>query len=346
MGPLLDALGRLGAAFVAHVLPAAQAVTRVFVANVLPLLMRLGQFVIGTIVPAIVRFAGIIADKMSPILAALGDFIRTRVAPAFALIVNKIQAAFVAAQPFIAVVLRIIGVILKVVGSILGFLIPILLKLIGPIFSLVFRIIGTAIGWFGKLLGAIGKIVGAFINAGASVGRFAVAVGQHVLTAIRWVAGLPGRILDALRGLGTLLFGIGKDLIQGFINGIQNIGHKVADAARAIVDKLPAVIKRALGIASPSKVMAALGEQAGAGFVGGLLGTVDAAGAAAGRLAAVTSGLGFPGAAVGAATAAGTGGGPVGVRVFIGDRELTDIVRVETDGALTGAARLIRAGAA
>jgi TP901 family phage tail tape measure protein len=63
---------------------------------------------------------------------------------------------------------------------------------------------------------------------------------------------------------------IGKDMIQGLINGIgsmaKNVGNKVKELAKMIPDG----IKSFLDIRSPSKVTFALGEFTGEGFAGGI----------------------------------------------------------------------------
>lgn len=56
--------------------------------------------------------------------------------------------------------------------------------------------------------------------------------------AVEWVKGIPGRIMDALGNLGSKLFGSGKELIQGFINGIKNMIGKVTDAVGGILNKV------------------------------------------------------------------------------------------------------------
>lgn len=53
------------------------------------------------------------------------------------------------------------------------------------------------------------------------------AVSAGVNTVVTFVAGLPGRILGALVGMGTLLYQKGKDIIQGLQNGITNVWNVV-----------------------------------------------------------------------------------------------------------------------
>lgn len=67
------------------------------------------------------------------------------------------------------------------------------------------------------------------------------------------------------------LFNIGKNVVQGLWNGIQDMGGWLKDKIIGFVkDKIPGPIKSALGIHSPSKVAAALGMQVPAGLAKGI----------------------------------------------------------------------------
>jgi phage-related protein len=88
-----------------------------------------------------------------------------------------------------------------------------------------------------------------------------------------WFAGLPGRIAGALGALGGLLYGAGRDLIQGMINGIGAMANAIWDTARNIAQNVVNTIKHTLGISSPSKVFHDLGKNIGQGLANGINGT-------------------------------------------------------------------------
>lgn len=66
------------------------------------------------------------------------------------------------------------------------------------------------------------------------------------------------------------LFSIGKDIIQGLINGIGSMATAVWDKAKDIGRGITDGIKGVLGIKSPSRVMMRAGKDTGAGLVKGL----------------------------------------------------------------------------
>lgn len=88
---------------------------------------------------------------------------------------------------------------------------------------------------------------------------------------VSFVTGLPGRIVSGLGNLGGLLVSKGREMIQGFLNGatdlLKNIGSFLLDR---IPGWIQAPFKKALGIASPSKVFAEIGRDTMQGFAVGI----------------------------------------------------------------------------
>jgi phage-related protein len=85
------------------------------------------------------------------------------------------------------------------------------------------------------------------------------------------VRAIPGKITSALGNLGSLLWSAGKDIVQGMINGVKSMGTTLVNA---IVNLIPGpvrgVVKKALGIGSPSKVFKGFGQNIMEGLVIGL----------------------------------------------------------------------------
>lgn len=100
---------------------------------------------------------------------------------------------------------------------------------------------------------------------------------------VGWVRGIPGRIVNALGNLGSLLFGKGMDIVRGLWNGIKSMGGWLRDTLMGWARNLiPGPIARALGIASPSKVLAdEVGRWIPAGISMGITSNLDEVKAAA-----------------------------------------------------------------
>jgi len=83
---------------------------------------------------------------------------------------------------------------------------------------------------------------------------------------------LPGKVLGALGNLGSLLYNAGVSIVEGLANGLKNAWHKVTDAVKNLLNKIPKAVRDLLGIGSPSKVMARLGREVPRGFARGIIG--------------------------------------------------------------------------
>jgi hypothetical protein len=131
--------------------------------------------------------------------------------------------------------------------------------------------------WLTGLPGAIGTAIGGMgstLRSAATRGfqSFRDASVQKVTSFITWVRGLPGQIARAIGSLSGLLTGKGKDVVRGLWNGIKSMGGWLKDTligwAKAII---PGPIAKALGIASPSRVMRdQIGKWIPAGIVEGI----------------------------------------------------------------------------
>ena len=77
-----------------------------------------------------------------------------------------------------------------------------------------------------------------------------------------------GNVMDFFEGID--LKQIGKDIIQGLINGISSMANKVKESARNIANGIGEKIKSILKLGSPSKLMEQYGEFTGEGLAIGI----------------------------------------------------------------------------
>lgn len=133
------------------------------------------------------------------------------------------------------------------------------------------------------------------------------AVSTAIGNVVKTVSGLKGKVLGALSGAGSWLVSVGRNIIQGLINGIGNMAGWLKDKIGSVINGAVDWAKSLLGIASPSKVFKEIGKWTGEGLVSG----IDAMGqkirsAAGGMTAQVVTGFGEPKLAL-AGTASGSG---------------------------------------
>lgn len=81
-----------------------------------------------------------------------------------------------------------------------------------------------------------------------------------------FLSAIPGKIVGFFRALPGQLQKIGADIVGGLLRGITGAWRAVTSKISALVAKIPVAIRKLLGIASPSRVMAEIGENIGAGL--------------------------------------------------------------------------------
>ncbi|MGC9541605.1 phage tail tape measure protein [Streptomyces sp. UG1] len=89
---------------------------------------------------------------------------------------------------------------------------------------------------------------------------------------LAYVRGLPGQIAGFFGNFGSMLYDKGKDLIRGLLNGVRSMGTWLKNQLISFAkNMIPGPIAKALGINSPSRVMARdIGRWIPAGVVKGI----------------------------------------------------------------------------
>ncbi|MEV8552557.1 hypothetical protein AB0L04_22410 [Streptomyces glaucescens] len=113
-------------------------------------------------------------------------------------------------------------------------------------------------GYPGRIAGALSGLLGALrqrtVTAFQSMKDAAI---QRAVAVVDWLKGYPSRLVHAIGNLSGLLWNHGRDLVLGLWEGIKAMGSWLRDTligwAKNII---PGPIADALGISSPSKLMA------------------------------------------------------------------------------------------
>ena len=86
------------------------------------------------------------------------------------------------------------------------------------------------------------------------------AVGGKISDLIAKVKEIPGKIKSALSRLKSDARGMGRDMIQGMINGIKSMASSLVNSAKGVVGDAVQGAKNLLGIHSPSRVFEQIGR--------------------------------------------------------------------------------------
>lgn len=208
--PVLPPLAQAFITILSAVLPLVPVVLQLVLAFV-PLLEPLLSL-IGTILPPLAELLGVI---LPPAVALVAGILTTVLVPALTFVVDWFSGVFEAAEILVKFFTGEFSTqdVLDQLNNIGG-----------PV--------GAVLGWFRDL----GIFIGTFIrDSRIGFQNFVGDVRANIDGAVGFITGLPGRILGAIGSLGSLLFNSGRDLIQGFINGISQMVGNVSRAVGGIM---------------------------------------------------------------------------------------------------------------
>ena len=144
--------------------------------------------------------------------------------------------------------------------------------------------IGEAAVGLAVIVAVVAAGVVAFYDFSASVYATGEAIGMLAgeaaiagLDFAESIAGAVASAVGAVTGAVASFVTAGADMVAGLVKGILSGGASVINAAKQIAQSAVNAAKSVLGIASPSKVFAAIGDNTGAGFVQGVAAQEDAA---------------------------------------------------------------------
>jgi phage-related protein len=209
-----------------------------------------------------------IAQRFGQIVQDVFEFIKKVIQTAIDIIVLVITTGLTVISTIFSTIWETIKTIVTLAWNILIIIISTAIQLIIAILTGNFSAIPTIIG-----------------NA---MQRLREVVGQAFNDLLNLIRELPGRILSALGNLGSLLYGAGRDLVNGMINGIKSATSGLIGAAANMAKDALNAAKAAIGAKSPSREMMRVGEDFGQGFVIGIDNMLRKATQASADLAAQT----------------------------------------------------------
>lgn len=129
--------------------------------------------------------------------------------------------------------------------------------------TVVFNVLSSIIDRFTALPGLIISAIASlgsrlFSSVSSAGGRMVDAVRNRISDALGQLRDLPSRAAGALGNLGSVLYSEGRELIQGFIDGIQSMFGSVGDSIGSLVDSVTGWLP-----GSPAEV----GPLSGSGYV-------------------------------------------------------------------------------
>jgi TP901 family phage tail tape measure protein len=235
-------------------------------------------FLTGTVLPKIVQFAGFVVDQFGNLVgfvrghwAAIQEAIGHVV-----VVVQTIVSGFVA---FVQMLWRTFGdELVNIAGIAWDQIRNIVETVVNIVRGVIVTVLALINGDWGKAWDGIKSILSTaweFMRETAvnALRLLREVVETGISGVVSFMREVPGRILDALGDLGSLLWDAGVNLIEGFIKGIGSMLGKAKDAAWNVVKGAVKSAWDAVVPGSPSKVGRAIGENFGSGIAAGILGS-------------------------------------------------------------------------
>lgn len=291
LAPVLVEVGKAFTQIVEAIAPLIPPLLQVAVAIIQQILLPL----LPTIVTLITLLASVFTQVMTallPLLPQITGFamlLITALAPILPQIANLLIQLITALMPLIPPLLQLVMLILPPLISLFTVLANIISAVLVAAITIAIGIVSDIVTLLGHLVNEIVNVIAFTVNLVGSVeSSFAGiknAAGDMVGNVVSWFASLPGKILSAVGGLGSVLYNAGASTIQGFLNGAESLLKTVGSF---FISKLPGWIqgpfKSALGIHSPSTVFAGFGGNIVDGLVNGLVSNSSSVTAAVGTI--------------------------------------------------------------
>lgn len=151
------------------------------------------------------------------------------------------------------------------------------------IFSAIFNTIMSIIrNLAADMVSGIKTAVSTVANAFTSMGSTIASIASRAWASVK---GMVSDIGSSLKGLAKSALSWGRDIMGGLLNGIVEGAKKVLAKAKEVAGGIAKTVKSALGIHSPSRVMAELGQYTSEGLAVGMQNSIGMVTKAAGKMA-------------------------------------------------------------
>jgi TP901 family phage tail tape measure protein len=291
---VIPALTQIGAFIQSTVIPALTQIYEYISANVMPIFITVAGFLGGALANAFSFIADVVTVQwniistvistvwgvLSGIFNAIVGFLNDPLTPAFNTLSDVVSTVWNAISGFISSAWDTVsGIFNNITSFMSGTLGPAFSTLSDTVSSVWNAISGfvsmawdTISGIFDTIVSVVGStLTNAWNTLSTTVGTVwdtitsavsgAVdAVGKKIDEAVKFIGAMPGNALSAMGDVASTLLSAGKDLVNGFINGIKSMAQSVLNAVKDTIGGVGDFAKGLLGIHSPSTVMA---EQVG-----------------------------------------------------------------------------------
>lgn len=290
--PLIETVKASFQTFVGSLAPIWESLKTLF-QSLLPILQQLGVVVGAVLVTAF----GVLVGVFNGVVAAIGpvinaiinfvDYVVNMVNAVVALLTGDFAGAWQYLQNagkstvdfFVNLFTGLVNFVKGFVEGIIGFFKGLYMTLVGN--SIIPDMVNAIVKWFRNMvqwvINLVRGIVNGVINLFNNLKNGVVNTFNSLRNAISntmnkirsTIINIWGKVMSFFRRIN--LRSVGRNIIQGLINGIGSMARAVVDKVKGVVNGAIEGAKRLLGIASPSKLFFQFGRFVDEGFIEGLL---------------------------------------------------------------------------
>ncbi|MGZ0151873.1 phage tail protein [Kribbella sp. WER1] len=273
--------------------PAWASLTQAITTSLLPALQNLWSVFKAKVLPAIVQVIGVVGKFYAGVLS-VAVAILSKVGPPI------LKFAAWLAINLVKSIIGTITVVVKIVAAIIRFGTTLVSAAVsvGKFAATVASKIAAVVGFFlalpGKVLSAVGNMAALLVRKGTELVTGLLNGAKNGLTsALHFMSGIGHSLSSAVGNLGSLLYNAGSQIVQGLANGIRNGASAAISAAGDVASSVLNKAKSVLGIHSPSREFAKIGDFINQGFKAGLNGSSSQVTAAVTSLMTKVRDIGF-----------------------------------------------------
>ncbi|WP_100523412.1 phage tail tape measure protein [Mycobacteroides abscessus] len=280
LGDMFVSIIQLVANLATTILPVlAQVFTAVFstVLSIIQMVVPLVIQLISAIVPIVLQIASMILPLILQVVQMVFPMILTIIQAVLPIVVNLltlvIQVVLQIAQAVLPLVLQVVQAVFPMILSIIQAIIPIVTGILTLAANIITTILIPAIQIILKVVQFVFPLIMTVIQNAIAIVTGIIKTASAILQG-DWSAAWEAiketatTIMDNIIGFfkSIDLLSVGKDMIQGLIDGIGSMGKAVVDKVTGVVGGAIDAAKKFLGINSPSRVFMEFGEFTGEGY--------------------------------------------------------------------------------
>lgn len=227
---------------------------------------------IAQLLPVVVQLVSALGPILQQVLTALG--------PILAMVASTFGQIVTACAPLISQLGELIAPLADLVATVIPPLVDNLTNLLKPALAIIGTVVKAVVPYISGLMDVLsglitfvtGVISGDWSKAWSGLQK---AVSGAVKTVVSAVSGIYDTVMAVFTNVGNWLLDVGKNLIQGLVDGISDAVEWVKNAIGDVVNTAIDWAKGLLGIHSPSTVFKAIGQYLGQGFAVGITGSTS-----------------------------------------------------------------------